>query len=707
MWRTKRIHGLTAGAIALAALSASGNAQAFKNATPCDNPPPAAFAGPDPPGGPASTFVTMNCIGSPHITTTSVSNSPYVGIFHPEIVPIFWQDSPTSTEWQTNLVSMGQAVGHILALTNSPYWAPLSQYGLSGGGMLARPRMAPMAPVFIGSAPGGSPSHTGTTANYTTFDISNIVYAEIDNHKVPPPLANDWVIYFVIIPGTVTVTPDSQRPCGFQGCNFIDQHNGVSFITAFTTTDQYFYQVVSHELTEAISWQSYVDNCMRANFGAELPGLAFPGINSSDRTEVDFSTQQTLQADQTLVFGSQPGALYAVQSYHSGSSTHLPYVTLRTPYTGPIPPGGGALAVPGAASVVPGGLTFGSGQTQHMQISDLCECQGYAQNYPHYTGAPNQVQPYWSAIDGACVVPERWGELMGSTGIYNGWGDYNHQAMQVYGGSGGILFSDEGYEVRFSQYPNWWDLGAATGSEYSVAGNWVVELPMDTSQAVPAFGLSQSQWFSASNNVGIITSVVQTSEGGGNTAVTDATGHVWTWQYNIGQWVNVSQTIPTVDLLVADGTDLLATAAYNRTDVWRYPGWQFGSNSNYWFHEGASPYPVVQLISSSDNYDVTQYYSVQAGGFGLFHTLDFGGFPTDLAMNFGIEYAFTQSVSGASFIESSLPPYQYVYGGEWYPSGSVSTGMGGGPVGRIVGGKYAWMTNCVNTETGGWPCVKY
>jgi hypothetical protein len=88
-------------------------------------------------------------------------------IQHPEFVLIFWQDSgPSGNQWTNGNTGNGgptmtQIVGDVLSLTNSPYFATLSNYG--GNGLIARPRMAATVPLVTGTP--STSSRNGATCS--------------------------------------------------------------------------------------------------------------------------------------------------------------------------------------------------------------------------------------------------------------------------------------------------------------------------------------------------------------------------------------------------------------------------------------------------------------------------------------------------------------------------------------------------------------
>jgi hypothetical protein len=579
--------------------------------------------------------------------------------------------------------------------------------------------MAPLAPTYCGTAP-TSPHNSGhnpaTTQNFNSADISNIIYKEIDIGAVPPPLSNDWVIYVVLTPGIPTPTGTATADCGLTngGCNYLDAHtvNGINvqFASAFVSSynlggNVTFGALLSHELTEAATYFATVTNC--AGTGRALSDYVYP--DSTGQVSFYFGAEQAFPTGTTLIFDSQPYALYTVQSdVAEGDATGTVYPA----YTGSLGWTTYHLGQPDA----PDGI-IRPYQAHSLQISDLCQCL-----VENTAAGPNSIEGYWSAADGACVIPEHWGNLLYSPSpTTQSWPDSLHAPVQAYGGRGGVvMFGDNGVNGFFSPSSGWLGITPASGlrgAEYAVAGNWVVQVPLDTSQPPAAYGFDQNNqynWYQLTGPQypGIITSVVTAAGGGnnGNIAVTDANGHVWIWEYDWSpyQWADVTPSVFLpglgyfqfpVDQLVADGTDLLATD-FSRTMVMRYPGASFGTFSGAWGLDGTAQYPIVQLVASSDrNSNGPHYYSVTADYYGLYP-----GYADNqpYVMTFGQEYAVMQNTPNAWFMQSTYYPYQTAYVG--YGLSNSNWVQAGGSVGRLVSGAWAFATSC---SGGSAPCVVY
>ena len=208
--------------------------------------------------------VTCNGVngGTP---TVSSSNGK---VQHPEIVLIFWQDSPaeqwTNGNGGNGNPTMTQLVGDSLALANSSFYGTLVNY--SGSGLIAMPRVAATVPLVTGSS--GLPSGA-TTSNFDETDIITIVNNEVAAGAIPPANDDDTV-YVVFVPANSSAPEQGNDGCkGDFGCNFgclINGNNGANSECVYVTSNAGSgggSATFGHETVEAISAYEgiQVSNC--------------------------------------------------------------------------------------------------------------------------------------------------------------------------------------------------------------------------------------------------------------------------------------------------------------------------------------------------------------------------------------------------------------------------------------------------------------
>jgi hypothetical protein len=86
------------------------------------------------------------------------------------------------------------------------------------------------------------------------------------------------------------------------------------------------------------------------------------------------------------------------------------------------------------------------------QIADLCDCNGEVQGYGQI-----RLASYWSATDGACVVPDAWSGVFRFDGPMS-WTQIGGPVREISAGGAG-LFATDGNDnmIQFSGTPNQWN----------------------------------------------------------------------------------------------------------------------------------------------------------------------------------------------------------------------------------------------------------
>jgi hypothetical protein len=327
-----------------------------------------------------------------------------------------------------------------------------------------------------------------------------------------------------------------------------------------------------------------------------------------------------------------------------------------------------------------------------QQIADYCTCFTAGTGTGTLDGAQT-VQSYYSAADGACIIPESWGPLQYHTQPGEGWLDSHVNFPQYSGGAGGVVAADEGYGVWFFRASSgtWTSMGPTVDpSELAAAGARAALLPMDTAQQVQYAVTGSTSWYelpflpSVECASGVacpsptpITRLVMTSAYGGSWAATDPTGEVWGWTGT--SWANLNLRC---DDLTAYNGDLLCSTGTLRHLIYDYPASHFQNGGGWTLFQNVT-YPIVQLVSSPDD-TLGQYGWIQGGEQILYDNLgniyngsEFASFSeTDSPYKGGIQQ------------QSSLIEW-------WLNSSNQRSGWGeSGPVGCLVSGAAVYSTYC-------------
>ncbi len=232
------------------------------------------------------------------------------------------------------------------------------------------------------------------------------------------------------------------------------------------------------------------------------------------------------------------------------------------------------------------------------QIGEVCQC--FAENQNSFA-----VAPYWSSEDGACVIPESWGELSENPNDGSGWltpvGSF--AIRQAYGGGGGVVATNAvengslGNSVYFYQDGNRsWDghcqrlglHGCATwatdpigngGAEFAAGGGGtsaiVAGLTLDTNYGVNVYpaGLGTGQsWTAYGIPNDYVTSVNVTQDGW--VVVTDTRGTPYYWK-SAGGWQSFGGP---GDQFIAFGNGIIGLTV-NRGAMYFCPSSQFAAGT--------------------------------------------------------------------------------------------------------------------------------
>lgn len=270
----------------------------------------------------------------------SIGTSSNGRVQHTEIVLLFWQDqSAAGYQWEpwspnANAPSQSQLIGGVLSLVNSPYYASLWQYGP----VVARPRMSPIAPIVTG-APDASPPGT-TTASFQDTDLQYLVNQEIDAGLVPPPVANDNVLYVVLLPGTSPGTSTGSNAGCYHdgsGCNYLwGSYDGVPYTFAYVVADANATTYFSRETVDAItSFEDVtVDGCTYVNGGGRADQIADLCRCASERWTSGLALQAYWSiADNACVIPESWGQLSYDSTGKDGIWENTPYY-VRQAYGG-------------------------------------------------------------------------------------------------------------------------------------------------------------------------------------------------------------------------------------------------------------------------------------------------------------------------------------------------------------------------------------
>ena len=157
---------------------------------------------------------------------------------------------------------------------NSPYYASLWQYGE----LVARPHVSPVAPIVTG-APDASPPGT-TTTSFQDTDLEYLINEEIAAGLVPPPMANDNVLYMVLLPGTSPGTSTGTNARCYHnrsGCNYLSgDYQGTPYSFGYVVAGPNATRYFSRETTNAIT--SYegvgVEGCRYVSSGERADQVA-------------------------------------------------------------------------------------------------------------------------------------------------------------------------------------------------------------------------------------------------------------------------------------------------------------------------------------------------------------------------------------------------------------------------------------------------
>ncbi len=235
------------------------------------------------------------------------------------------------------------------------------------------------------------------------------------------------------------------------------------------------------------------------------------------------------------------------------------------------------------------------------QLSDVCRCFSESQN-------SFAVGPYWSSEDGACVIPESWGELTenqntGSLPWVTPEGGF--KIRQAYGGGGGVVATNAvengtlGNSVFFYQDGTGaWDGHCARfgihrcgayvadpigsgGAEFAAGGVGtsaiVAGLTLDPKDGVNVYpaGMGTGQSWTAHGAPGdFVTSVNVTQDGW--VVVTDTTGTPYYWQ-SAGGWQSFGGP---GDQFIAFGDGIIGLTV-NRGAMYFCPSSEFAAGTTY------------------------------------------------------------------------------------------------------------------------------
>jgi hypothetical protein len=320
-----------------------------------------------------------------------------------------------------------------------------------------------------------------------------------------------------------------------------------------------------------------------------------------------------------------------------------------------------------------------SSGTQLNGIGDVCQCNANFENQNSFN-----VQAYWSAVDGACVIPETWGPLIENDREGSGYHVPPGSApvRQIYGGAGGVVetFAND-LPYYYNGASTQW-LFAGAGATYAAGGNGIAMLALDGSE-IDYFNIAQHQWFNVGTPPGGATSITIVYNGW--LVATDMAGNPWYSQN--GGWVQFGGP---GDQFIAIGYNIYALGV-DHSYIAEFRGSQFGTGSQNWTIVGDND--PAQIVGSSDQ----TTWGVTMRGQAVFYPFDTT--VTNERFFDGLQFAVSGAVSAPYVGMGRKNVFEQSTNRTtpWYDTNS-------GPVGRLVSGKEAYATACPSTAL---PCVNY
>jgi hypothetical protein len=382
-----------------------------------------------------------------------------------------------------------------------------------------------------------------------------------------------------------------------------------------------------------------------------IPGTPIrPGTVSGD-TNTTHTTAQIVAVDLPLVQAQINAAIGATQVPHPDSFADVLYTVFLPPGSPGFPFSyntqgkcdascgsayngktytmawvGGGSPLPAHLNDYSGGFTHEMAEaiTQNVtvtncgsnnQIGDVCLCYWNASG-PNAAGpvtnpSDSRLQqlgvnyaPYWSAADGACVIPEGWAGVYSWNGSAFNWSQINTGTVrQVYAGGYGLFATNTSDNIMRYSSGTTWNVIGGQGSMFAVGNGLNGATIMDIAPNAGSIWLysgSGSNWTQIDGPASAV-------YGGNGMFGTDFSGN--SYQYS-GQGMNWNWIAGPSDQLAPTGSGDVYAVGLDH-NVWKYTG-SPGNWSNV-FTGVSQLYPGVEydialskLASTKDTYYLTQ-----------------------------------------------------------------------------------------------------